>query len=57
MRILVLVPLLFILFGCKSEVDKCVEVGLKAYDFNDEKQKSGTELNLRMACLRASSGK
>jgi hypothetical protein len=49
---------MFILLGCQSEIDKCVEVGLKGNEpFESAKDKAYWEFQYRVGCLKASSGK
>jgi hypothetical protein len=48
----------FILLGCQSEIDKCVDAGLRANEpYKTAQEKSETEMQFRMACLKASAGK
>lgn len=49
---------MFILLGCQSEIDKCVEAGVKAGEpYSTAKEKSEEEMRFRIGCLRASAGK
>jgi hypothetical protein len=49
---------MFILLGCQSEIDKCVDAGLRANEpYKTAQDKSQTELGLRIGCLKASTGK
>jgi hypothetical protein len=49
---------MFILLGCQSEIDKCVEAGLKADEpYKSAQDKSATEVGYRIGCLKASAGK
>lgn len=62
-----LVIILFLLFGCASEVDKCVEAQIKARHKLDDlalkhgainvETKEEVEARARLMCLQASQGK
>lgn len=49
------------LAGCSSEVDKCVDAGLKSLTLNypnaTSAEKAQAEGNYRIICLKAQSGK
>ena len=39
------------LTGCKSEIDKCVEAGFRAYELKTQQDKEATEFHLRKICM------
>ena len=39
------------LSGCKSEIDKCVEAGFKAWELKTQEDKNATEFYLRTQCM------
>lgn len=58
MKVLFFASLVFFLTACQSEIDKCVEVGVKNYEpYKNSQEKTTTEYGVRMACLKAYSGK
>ena len=49
---------MFVLLGCQSEIDKCVDAGLRANEpYKTAQDKSQKELEFRIFCLKASTGK
>jgi hypothetical protein len=54
----ILILLVLLGTGCKSEIDKCTDSQMKAngpYDTKDEH--NGAEAHFRMECLKANAGK
>ena len=49
---------IILLVGCQSEVDKCTDLGIKAYGENVSKQeKAENEFLIRQSCMKAAAGK
>jgi hypothetical protein len=55
------IALYIFLAGCSSEIDKCVDAGVKSASMNypnmSEAEKASIERSYRIACLRAQAGK
>ena len=59
MKFIAIVLVVFSLLGCQSEIDKCVEAGMKASGSNKKSpsDKAMDEFGLREYCLKAAAGK
>ena len=60
MKMILIAASFFILTGCKSEVDKCVEAGIQAVEIKNpmsKAEKLNAEYDFRVWCLKAQSGK
>ena len=60
--VLIVLTSTFLLSGCKSEVDKCVDAYMESSEVKeiirkDSSQKSSIEAELRHSCLKAAAGK
>jgi hypothetical protein len=56
-----LVASLVAIAGCSSEIDKCVDAGVRAVSLNypsmSPAEKADVEKNYRLACMKAQAGK
>ena len=59
MKFLIVFFSVFSLLGCQSEIDKCVNAGLKASesDKKSSSEKASDEFAYREYCLKAAAGK
>ena len=59
MKFVAIVLVVYSLLGCQSEIDKCVEAGMKASGSNKKPptEKASDEFGFREYCLKAAAGK
>jgi len=59
MKFIAIVLVVFSLLGCQSEIDKCVEAGMKSSESNKKTptEKASDEFGYRQYCLKAAAGK
>lgn len=59
MKFIAIVLVAFSLLGCQSEIDKCVEAGMKASGSNKKTptEKASDEFGFRDFCLKSAAGR